>query len=70
MRDRGRCTFIDPLTKRRCESNHKLQFEHIKPFAIGGKSTVDNLRILCASHNALTAIRFYGKSKMENYQRG
>ncbi|MGE3973472.1 MAG: HNH endonuclease [Bdellovibrionales bacterium] len=68
MNSKGRCTFIDPLTKRRCDSNHRLQLEHIKPYAIGGENSVDNLRILCANHNELTAIRFYGKNKIESYQ--
>ncbi|MGE3974969.1 MAG: HNH endonuclease [Bdellovibrionales bacterium] len=69
MKSKGRCTFVDPLTKRKCESNYKLQFEHIKPFAVGGENTVENLRILCSSHNVLNAIRFYGKAKIERHQR-
>jgi hypothetical protein len=55
VRDHGRCTFFDPLTKRKCEGTHKLQFEHIEPFSYGGVSSAENLRLLCASHNGLTA---------------
>jgi hypothetical protein len=55
MRDRGQCTYFDRTTKRKCESNHRLQFEHIEAYSYGGKSTVQNMRLLCANHNALTA---------------
>jgi hypothetical protein len=55
MRDKGQCTYFDRTTKRKCESVHRLQFEHIEPYSYGGKSTVQNLRLLCANHNALTA---------------
>jgi len=55
MRDKGRCTYFDSKTKKTCESNHRLQFEHIEPYSFGGKGTVQNLRLLCANHNQLTA---------------
>jgi len=42
-RDHGRCT--------RCRSTYKLEYDHILPFAMGGKSTVENLRLLCFSCN-------------------
>ncbi len=60
MRDKGCCTYFDPVTKRKCDSNHRLQFEHIEPYSFGGKSTVDNLRLLCANHNGLTAQQIGG----------
>ncbi|MGE3974813.1 MAG: HNH endonuclease [Bdellovibrionales bacterium] len=69
MRDQGRCAFIDPLTKHRCDSNHRIQFEHIKPFAVGGENTIQNLKLLCANHNTLSAVKFYGRSRMEKYQK-
>ena len=42
-RDNGRCT--------RCQGTYKLEYDHIVPYAMGGESTVDNLRILCFSCN-------------------
>jgi hypothetical protein len=54
-RDGGRCTYIDPLTKRRCEARHFLEFDHIKPVAHGGRATEENLRLLCRTHNQLAA---------------
>lgn len=42
-RDKGRCV--------KCEGTYKLEFDHIKPFAEGGLSTLNNLRLLCFSCN-------------------
>lgn len=35
----------------KCGSKNALEFDHIKPFALGGKSTEENLRILCRNCN-------------------
>jgi len=45
------CTKISRLTQCRCGSRHRLQIDHIQPFAMGGLSTSQNLRILCQKHN-------------------
>ena len=50
-RDGGRCNYTDPKTKRCCSSKHLLQIDHIRPFAMGGKTEKENLRLLCAGHN-------------------
>ena len=50
-RDKGQCTYICPQTKKKCGSKHFLQIDHIHPYALGGNSTLNNLRLLCASHN-------------------
>lgn len=42
-RDKGKCT--------KCESTHNLQYDHIKPFSLGGKSTLENIRLLCFNCN-------------------
>ncbi|HEX6790887.1 MAG TPA: HNH endonuclease signature motif containing protein, partial [Candidatus Krumholzibacteria bacterium] len=60
-RDKGRCTFTS-RGGHRCDSKHMLQLDHIVPVARGGKSTVDNLRLLCAYHNRLEAERLMGRS--------
>lgn len=64
-RDDGRCTFV-ALDGRRCCEKRRLQYDHIKPFALGGSSTDPwNLRLLCQAHNRLMAERTYGKEKIE-----
>jgi hypothetical protein len=47
---------------KRCSSTHNLQYDHYPiPFARGGPSTADNLRLLCAKHNRYTAEKIFGK---------
>ena len=58
MRDQGKCTYVCSKTKRRCLSDHLLQIDHIKPFSLGGTHEVDNLRLLCASHNQFMFSRY------------
>ena len=50
-RDQGRCSYVNPKTGRRCGSRYMIQMDHIKPFALGGLSTKENMRLLCAGHN-------------------
>ena len=53
----ARCEFVGPSG--RCTSKHKLQIDHYVPLALGGKTTPENLRILCRNHN-LAEARFRG----------
>jgi hypothetical protein len=45
----GQCAFIDPVTKKRCGATHYLELDHIIPFALGGSTTTENLRLLCSN---------------------
>ncbi len=63
-RAEGRCEYKDRLSHRRCESRYRLEFEHCKPFAAGGKTHPDNMRVLCSEHNRLMAFQYYGHGKM------
>ncbi len=56
-RSGSRCEFIDPLTMRRCASRSHLQIDHKWPLALGGKTTLQNLRHLCGTHNRMEAER-------------
>jgi hypothetical protein len=60
----SQCEFIDPKTRRRCSSRYRLQLDHIQPFALGGPTRLDNLRLLCTQHNAFEALRTYGEAKL------
>jgi 5-methylcytosine-specific restriction endonuclease McrA len=48
VRDEGRCQFRLESGEI-CGSTHRLQFDLIRPVALGGKPTVDNLRLACAA---------------------
>ena len=63
-RDGGRCSFVAP-DGRRCDSTHRLQLDHIVPFALGGPSTADNLRLRCQTHNLLEARRTFGPRRQQ-----
>jgi 5-methylcytosine-specific restriction endonuclease McrA len=64
-RDSGQCTYCDKETGERCPCKRGLQFDHIEPFAWGGKSNdVSNIRLLCEAHNKLMAEELFGRSKV------
>jgi 5-methylcytosine-specific restriction endonuclease McrA len=61
MKSEGKCAYVDPLTRNTCNSTHFLQIDHIIPFAKGGPTAGENLRLLCANHNQLLALDQFGK---------
>jgi len=63
-RDEGRCTWCGP-DGQRCGSTWQVELDHIRPAALGGPSTMENLRLLCRSHNALSAEQAFGREHME-----
>jgi hypothetical protein len=58
-RDGARCAHID-TEGRRCTEQRQLEIDHIVPWALGGPSTVDNLRLACRGHNAQAARQAFG----------
>jgi hypothetical protein len=62
-RDGGRCTYVG-AHGRRCRARAFLEFDHIELIAHGGKSTAENLRLRCATHNQLTAREALGEDFM------
>ncbi|HET9551857.1 MAG TPA: HNH endonuclease signature motif containing protein [Anaeromyxobacteraceae bacterium] len=67
-RDEGQCTWVSP-DGRRCGSRWRLQLDHIEAAALGGPSTVDNLRLTCARHNRLHAEQTFGRAFMDQFRR-
>ena len=59
QRDQGKC--------RNCGAQHALQLDHITPIARGGRSSLENLRLLCRTCNQRAAIQSLGLTKMEHY---
>jgi hypothetical protein len=58
-RDKGRCT--------NCGSNFAIEKDHRKPRALGGDSTLKNLRLLCRSCNQRAAIEEFGLGHMDQF---
>jgi 5-methylcytosine-specific restriction endonuclease McrA len=52
-RDEGRCTFVGPSG--RCPETGFLEFHHAIPYARGGPTSIDNLRLRCRAHNQYEA---------------
>ncbi len=64
LRDGGQCTFRNEAGKR-CTCRRGVEFDHIKPVALGGDATLQNIRLLCRAHNQLEADRKLGKTFMD-----
>ncbi len=62
-RDQGRCSYVNPKTGRRCGSRYMIQMDHIKPYSLGGLSTKENMRLLCAGHNRFRARQTFPASR-------
>jgi len=64
-RDGGRCSYVAADGTRCCETKN-LEFDHVRCFALGGESTVQNLRLVCRGHNRLYAEQVFGRATIEN----
>jgi 5-methylcytosine-specific restriction endonuclease McrA len=64
LRDGGKCTFVGDHGHR-CESDDRIQFDHVIPEARGGRTTEDNLRLRCRAHNQYEADRVFGARFMQ-----
>jgi hypothetical protein len=64
-RDDGQCTFVSE-SRRRCKSRRKIEFDHVKPVARGGKASVEGLRLLCRPHNQYEAEQALGAEFMKH----
>ncbi len=51
QRAQGQCAYTSHETGHRCAQKKFLEIDHIHAFAKGGKSTIDNLQLLCDVHN-------------------
>jgi hypothetical protein len=67
-RDGGRCRYVDDYG-RRCGARDWLEFHHVEPRGYGGDFSVQNIRLMCRTHNAWLAERDYGSDKMARYRR-
>ena len=63
-RDQGQCAFVN-AEGRRCSERRFLTLEHRHPFALGGPPTLENICLLCASHNLQSARAVFGEQHVE-----
>jgi hypothetical protein len=50
-----------------CGSTWRVQYDHVVPVALGGESTVGNVRLLCAAHNDAAAREAFGDGWMDRF---
>jgi hypothetical protein len=58
-RDGARCAFVAP-DGRRCSEQAFLEFHHVRPHALGGPGTADNISLRCRRHNQFEAEVVFG----------
>jgi hypothetical protein len=63
-RDGERCSFVAE-DGRRCEETGFLELDHLVPVSRDGDATVENVRVLCRSHNRHEAERVLGRDVVE-----
>jgi 5-methylcytosine-specific restriction endonuclease McrA len=67
-RDGGRCQW--PAARGGiCGSTLRAELDHVTPLALGGASTLENLRVLCSFHNRLAARASLGDAVVDAYAR-
>lgn len=47
----AQCQYVDPETSKPCASRFRLEIDHIKPIWAGGDHRLENLQVLCRTHN-------------------
>ncbi|MBI5209607.1 MAG: HNH endonuclease [Elusimicrobia bacterium] len=64
-RDQGRCAYVSP-SGRRCGAAAWLEYDHIRPWALGGRSDDGgNIRLLCRAHNQWEARARFGEGRFK-----
>jgi len=67
-RDGGRCRYVDDQG-RRCSAREGLEFHHRHPFALGGRHSVDEMGLLCRTHNGFLAEIDFGREAVARHRR-
>jgi 5-methylcytosine-specific restriction endonuclease McrA len=67
-RDEGRCRYVDEQG-RRCTAHVGVEYQHRRPFALGGDHSLTNLSLICHGHNRYLAEIDYGREAMATYVR-
>jgi len=64
LRDLGRCSFVG-TDGRRCQERGFLEFHHLRPYAVGGEATVENIQLRCRRHNDYEARAYFAHGHPE-----
>jgi hypothetical protein len=59
--DGGQCAFVSK-DGRRCTERAFLEFHHIRPYALGGPTSTENISLRCRRHNQYEAELVFGPS--------
>ena len=65
LRDLGRCAFV-AADGRRCNERAFVEFHHVRPYAVGGAPTVENIQLRCRRHNGYEARVFFAASRQRD----
>lgn len=65
VRDKGECQYKSS-SGRRCVTQSGIELDHIRPFALGGRHTLDNLQLLCRGHNRWRSKQTFGDVVRDN----
>ncbi|MEQ9536626.1 MAG: hypothetical protein RIU46_07780, partial [Deltaproteobacteria bacterium] len=63
-RDGAQCTYVSP-DGRRCSERSNLEFDHVGGRALGARSVVGELRLLCRAHNLHAAREVLGHALID-----
>ena len=65
-RDAARCAFVGSAG--RCTERGFLELHHVKPFADGGRATLENIELRCRAHNAFESEEYFGSFVLRESQ--
>jgi hypothetical protein len=62
VRDLGRCAFVG-ADGRRCNERAFVEFHHVRPYAVGGEASVENIQLRCRRHNDYEARTYFAPER-------
>ena len=65
VRDLGRCAFVG-TDGRRCNESAFVEFHHVRPYAVGGEASVENIQLRCRRHNGYEARVYFDKGRVDD----
>ena len=63
-RDGYRCSYEDPISQTRCNSQYRLEVDHRVPWSKAGETTLENCRLLCIRHHRRVSFLEFGETSL------